>query len=58
MNRTELTELIQNGENSGVEFKRDDIVPGEAGQGDGGASQSARAATSSSVSRTTALCLG
>jgi len=26
MNRTELTELIQNGENSGVEFKRDDIV--------------------------------
>lgn len=25
MNRTELTELIQNGENSGVEFKRDDI---------------------------------
>jgi ATP-dependent DNA helicase RecG len=29
MNRTELTELIQNGENSGVEFKRDDIVPGK-----------------------------
>lgn len=27
MNRTELTELIQNRENSGVEFKRDDIVP-------------------------------
>jgi ATP-dependent DNA helicase RecG len=27
MNRTELAELIQNGENSGVEFKRDDIVP-------------------------------
>jgi len=27
MNRTELTELIQNGENSGVEFKRDDIPP-------------------------------
>jgi ATP-dependent DNA helicase RecG len=27
MNRTELTELIQNGENSGVEFKRDDILP-------------------------------
>lgn len=27
MNRTELTELIQNGENSGVEFKRDDIIP-------------------------------
>lgn len=27
MNRAELTELIQNGENSGVEFKRDDIVP-------------------------------
>ena len=28
MNRTELTELIHNGENSGVEFKRDDIAPG------------------------------
>ena len=27
MNRTELAELIQNGENSGVEFKRDDVVP-------------------------------
>jgi ATP-dependent DNA helicase RecG len=27
MNRTELTELIHNGENSGVEFKRDDIRP-------------------------------
>lgn len=27
MNRAELTELIQNGENSGVEFKRDDITP-------------------------------
>ena len=27
MNRTELTELIHNGENSGVEFKRDDITP-------------------------------
>ncbi len=27
MNRTELAELIHNGENSGVEFKRDDIVP-------------------------------
>jgi ATP-dependent DNA helicase RecG len=27
VNRTELTEMIQNGENSGVEFKRDDIVP-------------------------------
>jgi len=27
MNRAELTELIQNGENSGVEFKRDDIAP-------------------------------
>lgn len=27
MNRTELTELIRNGENSGVEFKRDDIRP-------------------------------
>ena len=28
MNRTELEELIRNGENSGVEFKRDDVVPG------------------------------
>ena len=27
MNRTELAELIRNGENSGVEFKRDDIRP-------------------------------
>ena len=27
MNRTDLTELIWNGENSGVEFKRDDIAP-------------------------------
>ncbi|HYU35651.1 MAG TPA: ATP-binding protein [Thermoanaerobaculia bacterium] len=27
MNRTELIELIENGENSGVEFKRDDIRP-------------------------------
>jgi ATP-dependent DNA helicase RecG len=27
MNRTELTELIHNGENSGVELKRDDILP-------------------------------
>lgn len=27
MNRIQLTELIQNGENSGVEFKRDDIQP-------------------------------
>ena len=27
MNRTELEELIRNGENSGVEFKRDDVVP-------------------------------
>jgi len=27
MNRTDLGEVIQNGENSGVEFKRDDIVP-------------------------------
>jgi ATP-dependent DNA helicase RecG len=27
MNRTELAELIRNGENSGVEFKRDDITP-------------------------------
>ncbi len=25
MNRTELEELIRNGENSGVEFKRDDV---------------------------------
>lgn len=27
MNRTELEELIRNGENSGVEFKRDDVPP-------------------------------
>ena len=27
MNRTELAELLQNGENSGVELKRDDISP-------------------------------
>ena len=27
MNRTELAELLRNGENSGVEFKRDDIRP-------------------------------
>jgi ATP-dependent DNA helicase RecG len=27
MNHTELAELIKNGENSGVEFKRDDIIP-------------------------------
>ena len=27
MNRTELLELIRNGENSGVEFKRDDVHP-------------------------------
>ncbi len=27
MNRTDLSELIRNGENSGVEFKRDDIRP-------------------------------
>jgi ATP-dependent DNA helicase RecG len=27
MNRTELTELIQNGESSGIEFKRDDLRP-------------------------------
>jgi ATP-dependent DNA helicase RecG len=27
MHRTELAELIHNGENSGVEFKRDDVVP-------------------------------
>lgn len=29
MNQTQLVELIQNGENSGVEFKRDDIRPGQ-----------------------------
>jgi ATP-dependent DNA helicase RecG len=27
MNRTELSELIHNGESSGVEFKRDDVAP-------------------------------
>ena len=27
MNRTYLEELIRIGENSGVEFKRDDVVP-------------------------------
>jgi ATP-dependent DNA helicase RecG len=27
MRRTELLEIIKNGENSGVEFKRDDIRP-------------------------------
>ena len=27
MDRTDLEELIRNGENSGVEFKRDDVVP-------------------------------
>ena len=27
MNRTDLEELIRNGENSGVEFKRDDVLP-------------------------------
>ncbi len=27
MNRTELADLIYNSENSGVEFKRDDIRP-------------------------------
>ena len=27
MNRTELAELIRNGESSGVEFKRDDVTP-------------------------------
>lgn len=27
MNRTELAELVHNGENSGVEFKRDDVRP-------------------------------
>ncbi|MBI2951828.1 putative DNA binding domain-containing protein, partial [bacterium] len=27
MLRTELAELIQHGENSGVEFKRDDVRP-------------------------------
>ena len=29
MNRTELLEIIRNGENSGVEFKRDDIQPAD-----------------------------
>lgn len=33
MNRTELVELINNGENSGVEFKRDDIVPERLAKG-------------------------
>jgi ATP-dependent DNA helicase RecG len=27
MNRTELLEILQNGENSGIEFKRDDVHP-------------------------------
>lgn len=27
MNRIQFDELIHNGENSGVEFKRDDVVP-------------------------------
>jgi ATP-dependent DNA helicase RecG len=27
MNRTELMEIIRNGESSGVEFKRDDVQP-------------------------------
>src|SRR6266852_9845075 len=27
MNRTDLADLIHNGENSGVEFKRDDVRP-------------------------------
>ena len=27
MNRSELMEIIRNGENSGVEFKRDDVQP-------------------------------
>jgi len=27
MNRVELDEIIRNGENSGVEFKRDDVIP-------------------------------
>ena len=27
MNRTELADLIRTGENSGVEFKRDDVTP-------------------------------
>jgi ATP-dependent DNA helicase RecG len=29
MNRTELLEIIRNGENSGVEFKRDDVQPAD-----------------------------
>ncbi len=33
MMRTELTELIHNGENSGVEFKRDDIRPEKLAEG-------------------------
>ena len=27
MNRTNMAEMIQQGENSGVEFKRDDVTP-------------------------------
>jgi ATP-dependent DNA helicase RecG len=33
MNRLELAELIHNGENSGVEFKRDDIRPEKLAEG-------------------------
>ncbi|MFV1976579.1 MAG: helix-turn-helix domain-containing protein, partial [Candidatus Scalindua sp.] len=29
MNKTELLEIIRNGENSGVEFKRDDVRPAD-----------------------------
>ena len=54
MNRTELTEVIHNGENSGVEFKRDDIAPEKLAK-EMAASSTSRAAISSSVSRRTAL---
>ncbi len=33
MNKTELLEIIHNGENSGVEFKRDDIRPEKLAEG-------------------------
>ena len=52
MNRTELDELIHNGENSGVEFKRDDVVP-ERSPRRWQRSSTSRAATSFSVSRRT-----
>ena len=32
MNKLELFEIIANGENSGVEFKRDDIRPEQLGK--------------------------